>query len=60
LARRNVNLLISVRRDLSGALMLVSGDEPMRILAILALVLSLAGCNGDRIKQGMNSPHKLI
>ena len=26
----------------------------MRILAILALTLSLAGCNGDRIKQSMN------
>jgi hypothetical protein len=30
------------------------GDQPMRVLAILALALSLAGCNGDRIKQGMN------
>ena len=28
----------------------------MRVLAMLALVLSLAGCNGDRIKQGMNAP----
>ena len=28
----------------------------MRVLAILALALSLAGCNGDRIKQGMNVP----
>ena len=28
----------------------------MRVLAILALALSLAGCNGDRIKQGMNLP----
>jgi hypothetical protein len=26
----------------------------MRVLAILALALLLAGCNGDRIKQGMN------
>jgi hypothetical protein len=26
----------------------------MRVLAILALVLSLDGRNGDRIKQGMN------
>jgi len=26
----------------------------MRVLAILALALSLTGCNGDRIKQGMN------
>jgi hypothetical protein len=26
----------------------------MRVLAILALALTLAGCTGDRIKQGMN------
>jgi hypothetical protein len=26
----------------------------MRVLAMLALALSLAGCNGDRTKQGMN------
>lgn len=26
----------------------------MRIFAILALALSLAGCEGDRIKHGMN------
>jgi PBP1b-binding outer membrane lipoprotein LpoB len=26
----------------------------MRVLAILALALLLAGCNGDRMKQGMN------
>ena len=26
----------------------------MRVLAILALALWLAGCNGDRIRQGMN------
>ena len=30
--------------------------KPMRVLAMLALALSLAGCNGDRIKQGMNAP----
>jgi hypothetical protein len=28
--------------------------KPMRVFPILALALSLAGCNGDRIKQGMN------
>jgi hypothetical protein len=28
--------------------------SPMRVLVILALALSLAGCNGDRIKQSMN------
>ncbi|SHH20196.1 hypothetical protein [Bradyrhizobium erythrophlei] len=26
----------------------------MRVLAILALALSLAGCEGDRTKHGMN------
>jgi predicted small secreted protein len=31
------------------------GDEkPMRVLAMLALALSLAGCNGDRMKDSMN------
>jgi len=30
------------------------GRLAKRVLAILALALSLAGCNGDRIKQGMN------
>jgi hypothetical protein len=29
---------------------LVSGDQPMRVLAILARALLLAGCEGDRIK----------
>ena len=27
----------------------------MRVLAILALAVLLAGCNGDRMKEGMNS-----
>ena len=31
---------------------LVSGDQPMRVLAILALALLLTGCEGDRIKNG--------
>ena len=26
----------------------------MRVLAIMALALLLAGCNGDRMRQGMN------
>ena len=34
---------------------LVSGDQPNARLAILALALLLAGCEGDRIK-GMNEP----
>jgi hypothetical protein len=29
-----------------------SGDQPMRVLAILALALLLTGCEGDRIKNG--------
>jgi hypothetical protein len=29
-------------------------DRPMRVLVILGLALLLAGCNGDRMKQGMN------
>ena len=28
----------------------------MRLIAILALALSLTGCNGDRIKDSMNVP----
>jgi hypothetical protein len=31
----------------------------MHVLVILALALLLAGCNGDRIKQGMNVPQEL-
>ena len=33
-----------------------SGDQQARILAIMALTLTLVGCTGDRIKQGVNSP----
>jgi len=33
-----------------------SGDQQLRILAIMALTLALIGCQGDRVKQGMNSP----
>jgi uncharacterized lipoprotein NlpE involved in copper resistance len=29
------------------------GDQSMRILAIMVLTLTLLGCTGDRIKQGM-------
>ena len=28
----------------------------MRLIAVLALVLLLTGCNGDRIKDSMNVP----
>ena len=34
------------------ALMHFLGDQPMRVLAILALALLLTGCEGDRIKNG--------
>jgi hypothetical protein len=30
----------------------ISGDQAMRVLAILALALSLTACNGDRMKDG--------
>jgi hypothetical protein len=32
----------------------------MRILAIMVLTLTLGGCTGDRVKQGMNSPQGSI
>ncbi len=32
----------------------------MRILAIMVLTLTLVGCTGDRVKQGMNSPQGSI
>jgi len=28
----------------------------LRIVAVMALTLALIGCQGDRVKQGMNSP----
>ena len=34
----------------------ISGDQPMRVLAVIALAMLLAGCEGDRIKQGKNAP----
>jgi hypothetical protein len=36
--------------------MAAPGDQQLRLLAIMALTLSLLDCTGDRIKQGMNSP----
>jgi hypothetical protein len=30
----------------------------MRVLVILALATFMAGCNGDRIKDSMNSPEE--
>ena len=34
----------------------ISGDQPMRVLAVMALAMLLAGCEGDRIKQSKNAP----
>ena len=34
----------------------ISGDQPMRVLAVIALAMLLAGCEGDRIKQGQTAP----
>ena len=34
------------------------GDQRLRILVIIVLILTLVGCAGDRIKQGMNSPQQ--
>jgi hypothetical protein len=36
------------------------GDRQLRILAIMALTLTLVGCTGDRVKQGMNSPGSVV
>jgi hypothetical protein len=33
-----------------------AGDQRMRVLAVIALAMLLAGCNGDRIKQSENPP----
>jgi hypothetical protein len=32
------------------------GDQLMRLLAVMALAMLLAGCEGDRIKQSKNAP----
>jgi hypothetical protein len=32
------------------------GDQRMRILAVIAIAMLLAGCEGDRIKQSKNAP----
>src|SRR5258705_11830248 len=36
------------------------GDQSMRILTIMVLMLTLVGCKGDRVEQGMNSPQGSI
>jgi hypothetical protein len=32
-----------------------SGDQHMRVLGILVLAIALAGCTGDRVKQGQST-----
>ena len=32
------------------------GEQRMRVLAVIALAMLLAGCEGDRIKQSKNAP----
>jgi hypothetical protein len=41
-----------------AAIAFIQGDQPMRILVILAISTLLAGCSGDRIKNSMNAPHE--
>ena len=33
-----------------------AGAQRMRLLAVIALAMLLAGCEGDRIKQSKNAP----
>jgi hypothetical protein len=37
-----------------------SGISKMRILGILALVLTLAGCTGDRLRQSANEQRQAV
>jgi hypothetical protein len=46
---------------LPGAMQFVIlGDQVMRILGILALVLALVGCTGDRLRQGANEHRQAV
>ena len=36
----------------------IPGDQRMRVLAVIALAMLLAGCEGDRIKQSKNTPQE--
>jgi hypothetical protein len=36
----------------------ILGDQPVRVLAVIALAMLLAGCEGDRIKQSKNPPQE--
>jgi hypothetical protein len=51
------SLAVGLRSGLDG---LALGDGQLRILAIMALALTLVGCTGDRVKQGMNSPGSVV
>ena len=49
-------LLFPAMLERGGRNARISGDQPMRVLAVLALAMLLAGCEGDRIKQSKNAP----
>ena len=49
-------LLLPAMLERGGRNARISGDQPMRVLAVIALAMLLAGCEGDRIKQSKNPP----
>ena len=49
-------LLFPAMLERGGRNARISGDQPMRVLAVIALAMLLAGCEGDRIKQSKNAP----
>ena len=44
-------LLFPAMLERGGSNARISGDQPMRVLAVIALAMLLAGCEGDRVKQ---------
>jgi hypothetical protein len=40
--------------------MQIAGYQVMRIIGILALVLTLAGCTGERLRQSGNEPRQTM
>jgi hypothetical protein len=51
-------LVFSAMLERGGRNAGISGDQRMRVLAVIALAMLLAGCEGDRIKQSKNSPQE--
>jgi hypothetical protein len=49
-------LVFSAMLERGGRNAGISGDQRMRVLAVIALAMLLAGCEGDRIKQSKNAP----